>query len=108
MQLNETTAASKNVLPFDQWKQKFQDAATEKPLQEYFQVLSFHDLVTEYQSVISELNTSPLDRELTLKSRQILRELNERIGENSSEQYESVLQLRKRIERRIFDLNGLL
>lgn len=108
MQVNETNKTSTNVLPFEQWKLKFQDLQSEKPLQDYYQVLSFHDLVNEYQAVINDLNDSPLDKELTSKSRQILRELNERIGENSQEQYESVLQLRKRIEKRIFDLNGLL
>lgn len=108
----ETSKNSNNVLPFEQWKissqVRHQNDAVERPYQEYFQVLSFHDLVNEYQAVINELNSSPLDKDLTAKSRQILRELNERIGEHSPEQYESILTLRKKIEKRIFDLNGLL
>lgn len=108
----ETSKNINNILSFEQWKSHAQEnkqkIAADRPYQEYFEVLDFHDLVNEYRFVIEELNSSPLDKDLTEKSRLILRELNERVGENSPEQFESIQVLRNKIEKRIFDLNSLL
>lgn len=97
-----------NILPFDQWKKTLGSGLEGKSLKKYLKVLSFHDLVTEYQSIIQELKNSPLNSELTQKSKLILKEFSDRLGEHSVGVSDSLSEMRSKIEKKIFDLNELL
>lgn len=97
-----------NILSFEQWKRAQGDKAEGQSITQYLKVLSFHDLVNEYQSIIQELKDSPLNTELTQKSKLILKEFSDRLGEHSIGVSDSLSEMRSKIEKKIFDLNGLL
>lgn len=100
--------AGHNVLSFEQWKRSHGEKTEGQSLTQYLKVLSFHDLVNEYQSIIQELKDSPLNTELTQKSKLILKEFSDRLGEHSIGISDSLTEMRSKIEKKIFDLNGLL
>lgn len=97
-----------NVISFEKWKSALAETKSERSLQDYLKVLSFHDLVNEYKDVLSDLDREPLNQEITKRTKSILIEFSNRLGEHSSEHSDSLGVLRKKIERKIFDLNGLL
>jgi len=97
-----------NVISFEKWKNGLAEAKSEQSLNDYLKVLSFHDLVNEYKDVLSDLDREPLNQEITRRTKSILLEFSNRLGEHSSEHSDSLGVLRKKIERKIFDLNGLL
>jgi len=103
--MNTPTAT---ILPFDQWKKTLIDLKSDQSTNEYFKILNFHDLVNEYQHILGELDRAPLNPDLTRRSKSILKEFSDRLGEHSSEHSDSLSLLRGKIEKRIFDLNALL
>lgn len=105
---SKETSNLENILSFDQWKKTLEQTRPDQSLQDYLKVLSFHDLVNEYKHVLQELDREPLNTELTKKTKSILREFSDRLGEHSMEHSDSLTALRKKIEKRIFDLNGLI
>ncbi len=64
-----------NVLKLSDWKE-FQE---EKSLMKYLRVLNFHDLMTEAEQALKELNSNPINKEITLKSKSILKEFSNRL-----------------------------
>lgn len=105
---NNKNTSSQNVLSFEQWKRTQGEKTEGQSITQYLKVLSFHDLVNEYQSIIQELKDSPLNTELTQKSKLILKEFSDRLGEHSIGISDSLTEMRSKIEKKIFDLNGLL
>ena len=93
-----------NVLNLRKWKEQIESAAEESSLKNYFNVLSFNDLINETKVIVSELNEKPLTEEITKKSRIILKEFNERL-EKESDGFANVLTLlRKNVEEKILEL----
>lgn len=105
---NTKKSSSENVLSFEQWRRAQGEKTEGQSIKQYLKVLSFHDLVNEYQSIIQELKDSPLNTELTQKSKLILKEFSDRLGEHSIGISDSLTEMRSKIEKKIFDLNGLL
>jgi nucleoside diphosphate kinase len=105
---NTKNTSVQNVLSFEQWRLKQGERTQGQSLTQYLKVLSFHDLVNEYQSIIQELKDFPLNTELTQKSKTILSEFSDRLGEHSIGGSDSLTEMRSKIEKKIFDLNGLL
>jgi hypothetical protein len=104
----ENKPQNENILSFDQWKKTLEQTRPGVALQNYLKVLSFHDLVNEYKHVLEALEREPLNPELTKSAKSILREFSDRLGEHSIEHSDSLTALRKKLENRIFNLNGLL
>lgn len=97
-----------NILSFEKWKKNLDETKPDQDLKNYLKVLSFHDLVNEYKHVLTDLDKEPLNLELTRRTKSILHEFSNRLGEHSSDHSDSLSLLKKKIEQRIFDLNGLI
>jgi len=65
----------RNILKISDWKE-FQE---EKSLLKYLRVLNFHDLMTEAEQALKELNSNPINKEITLRSKSILKEFSNRL-----------------------------
>lgn len=92
-----------NVISLEQWKGSQED----KSLKEYLNVLSFHALVGEAEDTMRELKDNSLSPELAQKSKQILKEFNNRLGADSDGFAGALTGLREEIDRKITDINGL-
>lgn len=96
-----------NVLSLKEWKKQIENAVEESSMKDYFNVLSFNDLINETKLVVNELNDKPLSEEITKKSRLILKEFNERL-EKESDGFAKVLTLlRENVEEKILDLRSI-
>jgi hypothetical protein len=97
-----------NVVPLSSWKSKMALKANEKSLSDYLNVLSFNDLLTETEDLINELNNKPLNQDITLKSKQLLREVNNRLRKDSDGFADTLKELRLKSEKKLVDIKELL
>lgn len=118
---NDTvTPTPENVVSLENWK-KIKDASlaswepasleekrAEKQFRDYFNVLSFSELINESTDIIKELNQKPLTTEITMKSKILLNQFSKRLEDDSKEVAETFLDMRKRIESKILDLHNKL
>lgn len=98
----------KNITCLEEWKSKRETASRKECLTEYLSILNFNELITESSTIISELKNNHLNTELTLRSKLILKEFNNRLSKESERYTESLRPLHKQIEKKITDLNKLL
>ncbi|MBT3586803.1 MAG: hypothetical protein HN509_17965 [Halobacteriovoraceae bacterium] len=106
--MNKLINHQRNVIPFDQFKVQRMKTKEEKGLRDYLGLLSFNQLINETSSVINELNNTPLNAELTLHSKLVLKEFAKRLGTESTTFSTTLKKLGNRLEERIFELQGLL
>jgi len=104
----QTHEAHNNVIALSNWKTKKELTSNEKSMSEYLKVLSFHDLLTETEDLIKELNDKPLNQEVTLKSKHLLREVNKRLQKDADGFARVLTDLRIQSEKKLFDIKGLL
>jgi hypothetical protein len=107
-----------NVVSLDDWK-KLKEASlaewrpknsnekcAEKQFSDYFNILSFSELINESTDIIKELNHRPISSEITMKSKILLSQFSKRLGDESKEVADTFQDMRKRIEDKIIDLNN--
>ena len=107
-----------NVVSLENWK-KIKDASlsewkpqsldekrAEKQFKDYFNILSFSELINESTDIIKELNQKPISNEITMKSKILLSQFSKRLGDESKEVAETFQDMRKRIESKILDLSN--
>jgi len=118
--MRENDNQLENVVSLENWK-KIKDASlakwepqsldekrAEKQFKDYFNILSFSELINESTDIIKELNQSPLSTEITMKSKILLSQFSKRLGDESKEVADTFQDMRKRIEDKIIDLNNRL
>ncbi|MBK23301.1 MAG: hypothetical protein CME70_04785 [Halobacteriovorax sp.] len=118
--MRENENQLENVVSLENWK-KIKDASlakwepqsldekrAEKQFKDYFNILSFSELINESTDIIKELNQSPLSTEITMKSKILLSQFSKRLGDESKEVADTFQDMRKRIEDKIVDLNNRL
>ncbi len=104
----QTFEGHNNVVPLSSWKSIREAEVKEKSMSDYLKVLSFHDLLVETEEIIKEINSKPLSQEITLKSKQLLREVNQRLQKDSDGFANALKDLRLQSEKTMFDIKGLL
>jgi hypothetical protein len=95
---------SNNVVSLESWKSNQQE---DKSLKEYLNVLSFHALVGEAEDTMRELNDNSFSPELARKSKQILKEFNNRLGADDDGFAEPLTGLRASIDKKMTEIKGL-
>ncbi|MFT6069924.1 MAG: hypothetical protein ACJAT2_000938 [Bacteriovoracaceae bacterium] len=109
---------NENVVSMDDWK-KLKEASladwspesqvdknAEKQFSDYFNILSFSELINESTDIIKELNHRPISTEITMKSKILLSQFSKRLGGESKEVADTFSDMRKKIEDKIIDLNN--
>ena len=109
-----------NVVSLDNWKKlkeaslaewqplSLEEKKAEKQFSDYFNILSFSELINESTDIIKELNGNPLSNEITMKSKILLNQFSKRLGDESKEVAETFQDMRRRIEDKILDLSNRL
>ena len=101
-------ADGQKVISITQWKDEKAKKQESESLKRYMNVLSFHDLIHESQGVIHEIKTSPVDKDLTERSRGLLDEFHNRLSEEETSDWSKALgDMRKRLEKTLTDLGKL-
>ena len=107
----------KNVVSLEDWRklkeasladwkpQSLDEKRAEKQFSDYFNILSFSELINESTDIIKELNQSPISTEITMKSKILLHQFSKRLGDESKEVAATFQDMRKRIEDSIINLN---
>ena len=88
--------------------QNLDEKRAEKQFKDYFNILSFSELINESTDIIKELNNNPISNEVTMKSKILLSQFSKRLGDESKDVAETFQDMRKRIEAKILDLNNRL
>lgn len=106
-----------NVVSLESWKklkeasladwkpQGLEEEKAERQFSDYFNILSFSELINESTDIIKEINHSPLSSEITMKSKILLNQFSKRLGDESKEVADTFQSMKKKIEATIFDLN---
>ncbi len=96
-----------NVRSLDTFRRRKEESERKIALKEYLSVLSFNELLTESNDIIQELNSNPLDMDLSARSTLILKEFHDRIRE--SKNLENTLSdLCQETEERLSELHDRL
>ncbi|OFZ25293.1 MAG: hypothetical protein A2381_18930 [Bdellovibrionales bacterium RIFOXYB1_FULL_37_110] len=73
---------SNNIIPFSSFKTIYDENAANKCFKEYLEVLTFSELINESNMIINDLRRGVIDKDLTIKSRLVLKEFEKRTGAN--------------------------
>lgn len=73
------TSETSKIISLKSWKEANLDSKEQSSFLRYLKALSFHDLMNESESARKQLNSGALNREITLKSKTILKELSDRL-----------------------------
>lgn len=92
-----------NIIHFTKFKSMYDENAANKCFKEYLQVLTFSELISESNQVISDLRNGKMDKDLTVKSRLILKEFEKRTGANNK-----LSKIREDAEDKIINLEDHL
>jgi hypothetical protein len=103
-----TTIENENVVSIQEWKEKNWQKIEEKSLGAYLDVLSFNELLVEAGDTIHKLKDTYFSTELALQSKMLLSEFNKRVSMESKELSDSLLGMKKEIEKRINQITDLL
>jgi hypothetical protein len=92
---------NENVIPMDAWKQALHLKREEKSLLDYFNVLSFHELMNESKEIVMELEKESYNDDLALKARLIIEEISGRLSHYSGEVTVMLNGMVKNLEEKI-------
>ncbi|PIK16587.1 hypothetical protein [Halobacteriovorax sp. JY17] len=73
------TADNSKIISLKNWKEAALELREETSFLNYLKALSFHDLMNEAESARNELNSGSINKEVTLKSKTILKEFSNRL-----------------------------
>jgi len=73
---------SDNIIQFSSFQTVYNENAANKCFKEYLEVLTFSELINESNIIINDLRRGIIDKDLTVKSRLVLREFEKRTGAN--------------------------
>ena len=90
-------AEKRNLISIDQWKKHKRDAN----FSDYLKVLSFNDLMSESNDLISQIKKSEHEVDLFSKTRVMMNEFTFRLEKESKHLAESVKDLKKQIEDKL-------
>lgn len=74
----------------------------------YFNILSFNEIISEVSQTISELDTTPLNSDLTLKSKVLFQELGSRVENQGSANPSFFEDMTKHLNRKIQEIQNIL
>lgn len=94
----------KNVLNIN----NFADLKEEKSLMKYLKALSFHDLMIEAEQALKELNNGSLNKEISLKSKTIIKEFSNRLKADSDGFSTSLSLINETLEKNFGKLKEML
>jgi len=97
-----------NVINFDNWKHVYTDSQKEINFCEYLSVLDFGELISESNEIIKELKNNNLDRDLTFRSKLILKEFDKRISSNRQSDKHFTTNFCKNTEEKIISIEKIL
>ena len=80
----------------------------EKVMGEYLNFLSFNELIGEVSKAVNDLNKLPLNKEITVRSKLLMKELGQRINSHGLEKDEHLFKMRNQIENKINDVQKIL
>jgi len=73
---------SDNIIQFSSFKTIYNENAANKCFKEYLEILTFSELINESNIIINDLRRGIIDKDLTVKSRLVLKEFEKRTGTN--------------------------
>ena len=94
----------KNVLNLN----NFTELKEEKSLMKYLRVLNFHDLMIEAEQALKELNDGSLNKEISLRSKTIMKEFSNRLKADSDGFSTSLTLLNEKLEKNFGKLKEML
>jgi hypothetical protein len=94
----------KNVLNLN----NFTELKEEKSLMKYLKALNFHDLMIEAEQALKELNNGSLNKEVSLRSKTIVKEFSNRLKADSDGFSTSLTLINETIEKNFGKLKEIL
>lgn len=73
-----------NVTSLELFRKRREESERKLALKEYLSILSFNELLSESNGIIQELNSNPLNSDLSQRSTLILKEFHDRIRDSKN------------------------
>ncbi|GEM_PF-6859636 len=93
-----------NLLKMDEWLHRLKEKTKNKEMADYLSVLSFNQLVSESSLIKKEITEKPLNKEIITISKLFLKEIQDRLMQDSCEMSKSLKSIRNAIEKRVATL----
>ena len=97
-----------NIVCLDSWRSNHETDGKEKELQTSLKNMSFGDLLEESSKTVEDLDRQKLDEENTLRSKMIIKEFGRRLEGQSMSLSKSFGEMRRKLEKKLLDLNRLI
>ena len=102
------TNANANVLDFSKWQKSREKISEHRNFEKYIQLLSLQGLMNESSTLIAKLQDGELDEPLMIRCKMVLKEINERMGEQANDLNRAFERLFRQAYQRIGELNDYL
>ncbi|WP_127714674.1 hypothetical protein [Halobacteriovorax sp. HLS] len=94
----------KNVLNLN----NYTELKEEKSLMKYLKVLNFHDLMVEAEEALKELNNGKLNKEVSLRSKTIIKEFTNRLKGDSDVFSNGLTVINENLEKNFGKIKDIL
>lgn len=78
--MNELIQETDKVVSLESWKKYQTKKKSQQSICEYLRILTFHELISESNDILKQLEESPLDYHLAHQSLLILKEFKQRLN----------------------------
>ena len=94
-----------NMNSIDEWKTKLEQKKDEKSLKRYFDTLRFNELINEAHIALDKLQKHPLDKEVAIESRVLIKEISKRIESQTCENQDRIDSIEESLDKKFLDLD---